>query len=92
VLFYDTFVCCIDIVTVRYLVFLFEVIYDNSKSFNTEHLPRIEKDVIGLMTTFGVHNFESNRGVALRLATVSDVATIITATDTGESKFEGIVG
>jgi hypothetical protein len=92
VLFYDTFVCCIDIVTVRYLVFLFEVIYDNSKSFNTEHLLRIEKDVIGLMTTFGVHNFESNRGVALRLATVSDVATIITATDTGESKFEGIMG
>jgi hypothetical protein len=26
------------------------------------------------------------------LATVSDVATIITATDTGESKFEGIMG
>jgi hypothetical protein len=91
VLFFDTFVSCVDIITMRYLMFLLETPFIYGSTFTSDHISRIEADMAALMATFdGDHGgFDRYSGVALRVAATADAATVITSKTTDSDLFEG---
>ena len=90
VLFFDTFLHCVDIILMRYMIFILELTISLKCPLSADQITRIHADMSLLMDTFHEqYGFEIYGGVSLRINAVMDATRLLSATSVNDDDFEG---